>query len=222
MRDNQAVLIAPSVLSADFANLQREIEMLNESEADWIHLDVMDGKFVPNISFGLPVCEAIQRHAQKPLDVHLMIEQPERYLEHFQKAGASVLTVHYEACIHLHRVIQQIKSLGCKAGVAINPHTPTSVLEEVIQDIDVVCLMSVNPGFAKQAFIAHSLDKIARLRTLIAVKRSEALIEIDGGVNGTNAASIISAGADILVAGSFVFNSEDAIQTIKELKDLGH
>lgn len=212
-------IIAPSVLAADFANLQRDVEMLNKSQADWIHVDIMDGLFVPNISFGLPVCEAIHRHAQKPMDVHLMIEKPERYLEAFQKAGAGVLTVHYEACPHLHRTLQQIKGLGCKAGVALNPHTPVSLLADVIQHIDLVCIMSVNPGFGGQSFIGHTYDKVRQLKGLIESKQASTVIEIDGGVNADNAPKLLAAGADVLVAGSFVFKSADPAKTIADLKN---
>lgn len=210
--------IAPSVLASDFANLQKEIEMLNQSQADWIHVDIMDGRFVPNISFGIPVCEAIKRHAQKPLDVHLMIVEPEKYLEAFKKAGAHVLTVHYEACPHLHRTIQHIKDLGCKAGVALNPHTPVQLLTDVIYDIDVICVMSVNPGFGGQSFIQHTYKRVAELKELIIERNSKALIEIDGGVTVDNAAALLNAGADVLVAGSFVFRSSDPIETILALK----
>jgi ribulose-phosphate 3-epimerase len=213
-------LIAPSVLASDFANLQKEIEMLNQSQADWIHIDIMDGRFVPNISFGLPVCEAIQRHAKKPLDVHLMIVEPEKYLEAFQRAGAEVLTVHYETCPHLHRTLQQIKGLGCKRGVALNPHTPVTVLTDVLQDIDVVCLMSVNPGFGGQSFIPHTLKKVRELRSLIEQQGASVLIEIDGGVSLANAAELLEAGADVLVAGSFVFRATDPLHTIEALKNV--
>lgn len=211
-------LIAPSVLAADFANLQRDVEMLNASEADWIHVDIMDGVFVPNISFGLPVTAAIKKHAQKPLDVHLMIVQPERYLAAFRDAGAEVLTVHYEACPHLHRTIQQIKDLGAKAGVALNPHTPVSVLEDVIADLDLVLIMSVNPGFGGQKFIERTYERVRQAAALIAKEGSQAVIEIDGGVNQANAPLLYHAGARALVAGSFVFNAQDPIETISNLK----
>lgn len=210
--------IAPSVLAADFANLERDIRMINESDADWIHVDIMDGVFVPNLSMGLPVMQAIKRHASKPLDVHLMIIQPERYVEAFQQAGASVITVHVEACQHLHRNIQQIRDLGCKAGVAINPHTSVLELENIIQDVDVVCVMSVNPGFGAQKFIEHTYKKVAKLKEMITDAGSRALIEIDGGVNQANARPLLDAGADILVAGNFVFSSPDPRKVIRELK----
>lgn len=213
-----SVQIAPSILAADFANLQKEVEMLNTSQADWIHVDIMDGVFVPNISFGIPVTKAIHSHAKKPLDVHLMIVNPDQYLQAFADAGAAVLTVHLEACTHLHRSLQAIKNLGVKAGVAINPHTPVELLSEVIQDIDVVCVMSVNPGFGGQKFIANSLSKVSRLKNLILSKNSPTLIEVDGGVTSANAAELVAAGADILVAGSFVFSSADAHQTIADLR----
>ena len=214
----KAPIIAPSILAADFANLENEVRMLNESEADWIHVDIMDGVFVPNISMGLPVVEAIRRHAAKPLDVHLMIVHPERYVEAFSKAGAAVISVHVEACQHLHRNVQQIKDLGCKAGVAINPHTSIIELENVIQDIDVVCLMSVNPGFGGQKFISNTFRKVSALKEMIQHTASKALIEIDGGVNQSNAGALLDAGADILVAGNFVFSAVDPRQVIKTLK----
>jgi ribulose-phosphate 3-epimerase len=212
--------IAPSVLAADFANLQRDIEMVNASEADWFHVDIMDGVFVPNISFGFPVVEAIKKHATKPLDVHLMIVQPERYIENFKKAGADVITVHYEACTHLHRTIQQIKDVGCKAGVAINPHTPVSFLEEILCEVDLVCIMTINPGFGGQKFIPSTFQKVMKLRQLADNQGLSTLIEIDGGVNSDNARPLIDAGADVLVAGNFVFSSKNPIQTIAKLKSL--
>ena len=210
--------IAPSILAADFANLQKEVEMLNVSAADYIHVDVMDGSFVPNISFGIPVTEAIHRHAQKPLDVHLMIVNPELYLEAFVKAGAAILTVHVEACTHLHRTLQEIKRLGVRAGVALNPHTAIESLSEVLEEVDLVCVMSVNPGFGGQKFIEHSYAKVANLKEMILKKGSSTQIEVDGGVSGQNARRLVEAGADILVAGSFVFNAPDPIATIASLK----
>lgn len=213
-------LVAPSMLAADFANLQRDIEMINNSQADWFHLDIMDGLFVPNISFGIPVVEAIDRHARKPLDVHLMIEDPDRYLEAFHRAGADLLTVHVEACPHLHRSIQKIHSLGIKAGVSLNPHTPISSLEAIIQDVDLVLIMSVNPGFGEQQFIPQSLDKIRKLNQMIRQSGSSALIEVDGGVTTANASELVEMGANVLVAGSFVFNSEAPHTTIQNLKHL--
>ncbi len=212
--------IAPSILAADFANLQKEVEMLNASAADYIHVDVMDGIFVPNISFGLPVTEAIFRHATKPLDVHLMIVNPELYLEDFVKAGAAVLTVHVEACTHLHRTLQEIKRLGVKAGIAINPHSPIELLSEVLEEIDLVCLMSVNPGFGGQKFIEHTYSKVVNLKKLILKTGSRALIEVDGGVSNQNARRLVEAGADILVAGSFVFGNSDPHATIASLKSI--
>lgn len=214
-------IIAPSILAADFANLQRDITMINESVADWIHVDIMDGVFVPNLSMGLPVVEAVKRHARKPLDVHLMIVQPERYVEAFKNAGAEIISVHLEACPHLHRNIQQIKSLGCKAGVALNPHTPVAALAEIIGDIDLVCLMSVNPGFGGQKFIENTYRKVKDLRRLIGERNSKAQIEIDGGVNAQNAPALIEAGADVLVAGNFVFSAQDPRQVIATLKAIG-
>lgn len=213
-------LIAPSVLAADFANLQRDSEMLNKSEADWFHIDIMDGVFVPNISFGMPVLKAIAKHATKPLDVHLMIVNPDQYIETFAELGSAVLTVHYEACNHLHRTLQKIKSCGMKAGVALNPHTPITVLESIIKDVDVVCLMSVNPGFGGQSFIEETFTKVRALKSLILEKGSATLIEIDGGVTNKNAKQLIDAGADVLVAGSYVFGAEDPIQTIAGLKEI--
>ena len=212
--------IAPSILAADFANLQKEVEMLNASAADYIHVDIMDGVFVPNISFGLPVTEAIQRHASKPLDVHLMIVNPELYLESFVKAGAAVLTVHVEACMHLHRTLQEIKRLGIKAGVALNPHTPIEQLSEVLDEVDLVCVMSVNPGFGGQKFIEHSYAKVSNLKELLLKKGVATKIEVDGGVTDKNAQRLIDAGADILVAGSYLFNSADPIASIAALKAL--
>lgn len=213
-------LISPSLLSADFGNLQRDLEMLNKSECDWYHLDVMDGVFVPNISFGFPVMEAMAKHATKPLDVHLMIVQPEKFINEVKALGAKVMNVHYEACNHLHRVVQQIKGAGMMAGVTLNPHTPVSCLEEIIGDLDLVMLMSVNPGFGGQKFIEHSLDKTRRLRQLIDHTGSKALIEIDGGVNRQTGKLLVEAGADVLVAGSAIFKAPDPVAEIKALKNL--
>ncbi len=210
--------IAPSILAADFANLQKEVEMLNASRADFIHVDIMDGVFVPNISFGIPVTEAIHKHATKALDVHLMIVNPDNYLQAFKNAGAEIISVHYEACNHLHRSLQAIRNLGAKAGVAINPHTSINLLADVIQDIDLVCVMSVNPGFGGQKFIENTYDKVSRLKDLILSKGAKTLIEIDGGVNLQNAPKLMAAGADVLVAGNFVFSSANPIATIEELK----
>ena len=210
--------IAPSILAADFANLQRDIEMLNASAAEYIHVDIMDGMFVPNISFGIPVCEAVNRHAKKPLDVHLMIEQPDRYLADFRKAGASIMTVHYEACPHLHRTVQHIKELGALAGVALNPHTPVEVLTEILSDVSLVLIMSVNPGFGGQKFIENTYKKIMRLNQLRKEGGYNFKIEVDGGVNLENTPKLTNAGADILVAGSFVFSSENPMQTIQDMK----
>ena len=215
-----SVIVSPSLLSADFLNLGRDVEMVNESAAGWMHLDIMDGVFVPNISYGLPIVSAVKKIARKPLDVHLMIVQPERYVEAFQKAGADILTVHIETSPHLHRTLQHIKSLGMKAGVALNPHTPVSSLEDIIQDIDVVLIMSVNPGFGGQSFIGHSLKKVEKLKQLIGQSGSQALIEVDGGVNLQTGKQLVDAGANALVAGSFVFNSADPQTTIEELNKL--
>jgi len=213
-------LLAPSILSADFANLGRDVEMINRSEADWFHVDVMDGVFVPNISFGFPVIKAIKKLAKKPLDVHLMIVQPERYIKEFKEAGADILTVQYEACTHLHRTIHQIKEEGMKAGVSLNPHTPVALLKDVIEDLDLVLIMSVNPGFGGQKFIANSLSKLSETRELISKSGSKAIIEIDGGVGLNNAAEIINAGAQVLVAGNAVFSTDDPEQTIRKFKAL--
>jgi ribulose-phosphate 3-epimerase len=213
-------LIAPSILAADFANLQRDIEMINNSQADWFHIDIMDGVFVPNISFGMPVLEAIAKHAKKTIDVHLMIVDPDRYIKTFKDLGANILTVHYEACTHLHRTLQAIKAEGMKAGVALNPHTNIDLLENVINDIDMVCLMSVNPGFGGQSFIENTYTKIEKLKALITRKKASAIIEIDGGVTDKNAKQLVDAGANVLVAGNFVFKAKNPTQTILDLKRL--
>ena len=211
------IKIAPSMLAADFANLERDVNLVNQSQADWFHMDIMDGVFVPNISFGMPVLKAMAQHAKKPLDVHLMIVDPDRYIQTFADLGATVLTVHAEACTHLHRTVQAIKAAGMKAGVALNPHTSISVLEEVISDLDLVCVMSVNPGFGGQQFIESTYDKVRRLRALANANNAEVMIEIDGGVTSKNATALVQAGADVLVAGSFVFRSENPSGTIADL-----
>lgn len=213
-------LISPSLLAADFMNLKADIDMVNNSDADWFHLDIMDGVFVPNISYGLPLVSQISKIAKKPLDVHLMIVDPDRYIEAFKKAGSDILTVHYEACTHLHRTVQNIHSHDMKAGVSLNPHTPVAVLEDIIQDLDVVLLMSVNPGFGGQSFIENTYAKIEKLKALIAEKNADVIIEIDGGVNMETGKKLVEAGADALVAGSFVFNSDKPTDTIADLKNL--
>lgn len=215
-------LIAPSVLAADFANLQRDVEMINNSEADWFHIDIMDGVFVPNISFGMPVLQAIQKHAKKTIDVHLMIVDPDRYIKDFAILGANILTVHYEACTHLHRTLQAIKAEGMKAGVALNPHTSVDFLKDVLKDIDLVCIMSVNPGFGGQSFIENTYKKVRDLKEMILNQNAETLIEIDGGVTDKNAAALVDAGADVLVAGSYVFKAQDQPGTIKGLKEIAN
>lgn len=214
-----SVIVAPSILSADLANLQPAIEMINDSSADWIHFDVMDGVFVPNISFGMPVCQAINQHAKKPLDVHLMIVHPEKYLKEFQKVGAHSISVHYEACTHLHRTVQEIKALGCKASVAINPHTPVHLLEDILPELDIVLVMSVNPGYSGQKFIIHTYQKVAALKALIQQKGAKTLIEVDGGVSNQNASELLKAGADVLVSASYIFGATDPKAAIHELKN---
>jgi len=214
------MILAPSLLAADFGNLQQAIEMVNASEADWFHIDIMDGVFVPNISYGMPVLSVIQKHATKPLDVHLMIVEPDRYISTFAKLGSDILTVHYEACTHLHRTLQAIKAEGMKAGVALNPHTPVSLLEDIIQEVDVLLLMSVNPGFGGQSFIENTYKKVRQAKTLIEQTGASTLIEIDGGVSLKNAKALIEAGADALVASSFVFNAANPTQTIADLKHI--
>ncbi len=213
-------LIAPSLLSADFLNLERDLDMLNQSEADWLHLDIMDGVFVPNISFGFPIINRLKEKTSKPLDVHLMIVEPEKFIPEIAASGAYSMNVHYEACTHLHRVVNEIKNHGMKAAVTLNPHTPVMLLEDIIGDLDMVLIMSVNPGFGGQKFIEHSVDKVRKLKDLIIKKNSNALIEVDGGVNLHTGKQLIDAGADVLVAGNFVFASDNPIQTIKELKNL--
>lgn len=214
-------LIAPSLLAADFTRLDRDVAMVEQSRADWLHLDVMDGRFVPNITFGMFIVQAIRKMSAKPLDVHLMIVEPERYIEQFRAAGADVITVHYEACHHLHRTIQQIKDTGAKAGVAINPHTSVELLSDVLEDLDLVCIMSVNPGFGGQKFIYRSIPKIARLRQMAEERNLYPLIEVDGGVGLQNAEKILQAGADVLVAGSSVFGAENPMEAIARMKDIG-
>ena len=214
------IKIAPSVLAADFANLQRDIEMINESQADWFHIDIMDGVFVPNISFGMPVLAAINKHAKKTLDVHLMIVDPDRYIKTFKELGTDILTVHYEASTHLHRTIQAIKAEGMQAGVALNPHTPVAVLEDIIQDLDLVLIMSVNPGFGGQSFIENTYEKVRKLKAMIDAKGANVIIEIDGGVNSKNAKALVDAGASALVAGNFVFSAADPMATIADLKEI--
>ncbi|MBA9072797.1 ribulose-phosphate 3-epimerase [Flavobacterium gossypii] len=213
-------LIAPSVLAADFGNLQRDLEMINTSEADWFHIDIMDGVFVPNISYGMPVLETIQKHAKKTIDVHLMIIDPDRYIKTFASLGANVLSVHYEACTHLHRTLQAIKAEGMKAGVALNPHTSVTLLEDIINDIDVVCVMSVNPGFGGQSFIESTYKKVRQLKEIISRNKATTLIEVDGGVTNKNARQLAEAGADVLVAGSYVFKAENQLETIADLKKI--
>jgi len=213
-------LISPSVLSADFANLKDDIEMINRSNADWFHIDIMDGVFVPNISFGFPVLASINHYARKPLDVHLMIVEPDKYLKQFKDCGAALITVHYEACTHLHRTIQAIKDLGCKAGVAINPHTPVALLSDIIEDVDLVLVMSVNPGFGGQKFIEHSYEKIRQVRTMAVGRNDNLLIEVDGGVNQHNALALLKAGANVLVAGNAIFATENPEQTVNNFKKI--
>jgi len=215
-----SIIVSPSLLSCDFANLQRDVEMINESQADWFHLDVMDGVFVPNISFGFPIIEAVKKHSKKPLDVHIMIQNPDDYINTFKDLGVDILTVHYEACTHLHRTIQAIKQTGMKAGVALNPHTPVSLLHDIISDLDLVLIMSVNPGFGGQKFIPNALNKVSELREISKFKNPKLIIEVDGGVNLETGRELVLAGADALVAGSFVFNSSNPSKTISDLKSL--
>ena len=214
------VKISPSLLSANFINLEADIEMINKSECDWLHMDVMDGVFVPNISFGFPVLEAVGKKCKKPLDVHFMIVHPEQYIQQTAKAGAMLMCVHYEACPHIHRVIQEIHNAGMKAGVAINPGTPVEVLQDIIEDIDLVLIMSVNPGFGGQKFISNALNKVSRLRQMIDNSNSKAVIEVDGGVQGDNAKLLVDAGADVLVSGSYIFNAPNPLETISQLKEI--
>jgi len=215
-----SIIISPSLLSCDFANIQRDVEMINASQADWFHLDVMDGVFVPNISFGFPIIEAVKKHAKKPLDVHIMIQHPDDYITTFKDLGVDILTVHYEACTHIHRTVQAIKQAGMKAGVALNPHTPVSLLSDIITDLDLVLIMSVNPGFGGQKFISNALNKVSEVRDIAKLKNPSLIIEVDGGVNLETGKQLVEAGANALVAGSFVFNSSNPSQTISDLKSL--